>query len=349
MDYKTSPSEYQRIFNADQRRYDNVKVRHVGKSGLKINEISIGTWQNFSALDALEDVRNLYLTAFDNGIFSFDFGNNYGRPPGSSEEIFGQFLSRELLPYRRELVISTKAGYDMWPGPNGEGSSLKYLISSLDDSLERMKIDYVDIFYSHRYDPQTPIEETAEALDLAKRSGRCLYVGISSYPPKAALAIAKELNSKGTPCLINQSHYNIFSRDVETDIFNICRKEGIGFAAFSPLAQGLLSNKNLGGKRGGRSAKTNSSVFVNDWDELSDALFELDQISKNYNMNISQLAIGWVLRREEVCTAVIGVSNVDQIVSALSYYSNISDSDLKKINSICSNVDVNLWKLPEVK
>ena len=345
MNYTSPPSSCQREYVANPLRYAHGAWRQVGKSGLKINPITIGTWQNFSDLDPRESVRELYLTAFDNGIFTFDFGNNYGRPPGSAEALFGSFIARELRPYRNELVISTKAGYDMWPGPNGVGSSLKYLISSLDDSLKRLGLDYVDIFYSHRYDPATPIEETAEALDLARRSGRCLYVGISSYPVAAASAITEALEKRGTPVIINQSHYNLLCRWVEPDLLALSQKHGTGFAAFSPLAQGLLSNKYAPGGCGtGRATQANSSAYCNDWEKLRSALSGLNRIAARRGQTISQLALSWVLHRPEICTAVIGVRTPQQILENIKVDTTFSDEEEKEIATLCSGIDVDLWK-----
>jgi L-glyceraldehyde 3-phosphate reductase len=345
MNYNTPPSSCQRVYAASQQRYARGDWRSAGTSGLKISPITIGTWQNFSDLDPRESVRNLYLTAFDNGIFSFDFGNNYGRPPGSAEELFGSFITRELHSYRNELVIATKAGYDMWPGPNGVGSSLKYLITSLDESLKRLKLDYVDIFYSHRYDPTTPIEETAEALDLARRSGRCLYIGISSYPIEAANAITEALEKRGTPVIINQSHYNLFNRWVEPGLFSQCQKHGTGFAAFSPLAQGLLSNKYVpGGTGAGRVNEINSSTYCNDWKKLRVAHTAIGRIAARRSQTISQLAISWVLRRPETCTAVVGARTSEQILENIKIDTAFSGEEEQELATICDGIDVDLWK-----
>ena len=343
MNYKALPSSYDRNYTPNPERYELSAVRRVGRSGLKINAISIGTWQNFSEMDSREAVRNLYLAAFDNGLFTFDFGNNYGRPPGSAESLFGSFLAGELKPYRRELVIATKAGYDMWPGPNGVGSSLKYLISSLDDSLKRLGLDYVDIFYSHCYDPTTPIEETAEALDFARRSGRCLYVGISSYPAAQAKEIVDALATRGTPVIINQSHYNLLCRWVEPEIIDHCAESGIGLAAFSPLAQGLLSEKHLSGSAG-RAGREDSTVYCSDWDRLRAAIQAIHRMANKRGQTVAQLALSWVLRRPEICTAVIGVRTAEQILENVKLDTLFSSAEEQELAEVCSGIDVDLWK-----
>lgn len=345
MNYNTPPSSCKQEYVANSQRYERVNWRRVGASGLKINAVTIGTWQNFSDLEPRESVRKLYLTAFDNGIFTFDFGNNYGRPPGSAEALFGSFIAKELRPYRNELVVSTKAGYDMWPGPNGVGSSLKYLISSLDESLIRLGLDYVDIFYSHRYDPTTPIEETAEALDFARRSGRCIYVGISSYPTEAAKAISGALERRGTPVIINQSHYNLLNRWVEPELLTLCREHGTGFAAFAPLAQGLLSNKYAAEKTNDcRGTQPNSTVYCNDWGKFHVALAKLEKVARLRGQTIAQLALSWTLRQPEVCTAVIGVRTPEQILENIKLNTEFSAEEERELNAIYTGIDIDLWK-----
>lgn len=343
MDYSTAPKDIDRVYVASPARYDQQSWRPVGRTGLKTSRITLGTWQNFSDLDPRESVRSLYLKAFDNGIFSFDFGNNYGRPPGSAEHLFGSFLAEEFRPYRREMIVTTKAGYDMWPGPNGAGSSAKYLVSSLDESLARLRLDYVDIFYSHRYDPSTPLEETAEALDYLRRSGRCVYVGISSYPANAAKEIAAHLSSRGTPVVVNQSHYNMLCRWTEDEVLPYSAQAGIGFAAFSPLAQGLLSEKYIDGAGGGRGALANTTVYCNDWDKLREALIGLQSMAKERNQSISQMALSWVLRSEAVCTAVIGVRTIEQILACTQLNTQFSEQEESEIAELTRGIDVDLW------
>lgn len=344
MDYSSEPSAYQRTYSANKSRYKVQNYRRIGESGLKISPVSLGTWQNFGGLEAREDVRKLYLTAFDHGINSFDFGNNYGRPPGSSEEMFGSFISEELAQYRDELVITTKAGYDMWPGPNGRGSSLKYLVSSLDQSLKRLQVQYVDIFYSHRFDPDTPLEETAEALDQIRRSGRALYVGISSYPLEETKIISEALRRRGTKLLVHQSNYSLFNDWVEEGVLDYCNSTGLGFAAFSPLAQGLLSDKYLSGiPQGARASLKESSVFVGDWDKAIVKLKALNDIAVKRGQTLSQMAISWVLRNPQVSTAVIGARTADQIIENTKIDCQFTDEEQKNIRELATGVDVDLW------
>ena len=233
----------------------------------------------------------------------------------------------------------------MWPGPNGVGSSLKYLISSLDESLKRLGLDYVDIFYSHRYDSTTSLDETADALDLARRSGRCLYVGISSYPIEAARKITEALEERGTPVIINQSHYNLFSRWVEPELIQLCRRYGTGFAAFSPLAQGLLSNKYVTAESAtGRAAQPNSSVYCNDWVKLRVVLGRLNQLAQQRGQTIAQLALSWVLRQPGVCTAVIGIRTSEQMLENVKLNTSFTDEEEQELSAVCEGIDVNLWK-----
>lgn len=345
MDYNTDTSTYERTYVARRERYDVLDYRNFGSSGVQVSPITLGTWQNFGDLDPRENVRALYLTAFDNGINSFDFGNNYGRPGGSSESLFGSFLASELKPYRDELIITTKAGYDMWPGPNGRGSSAKHLISSLDQSLKRMGLDYVDIFYSHRYDPDTPIEETAEALDSIRRSGRALYVGISSYGQQETARMHEELVHRGTKMIVHQSQYAIFNRWPEHQVLDFCKREGVGFAAFSPLAQGLLSDKYLSGAREtGRAGEANSSVWVSDWDQAIQALQGLKEIAAERDQSLVQMALSWVLRRPEVCTAVIGARTPEQIKENLVLNDHFTADEESRIETLSQGIDVDLWK-----
>jgi L-glyceraldehyde 3-phosphate reductase len=344
MDYRTPPSEYQRHYVAAADRYSASSYRAFGTSGLKVSALTVGTWQNFSDLDPRESVRSLYLTAFDHGINSFDFGNNYGRPPGSAEELFGTFLRSELKPYRDELIITTKAGYDMWPGPNGTGSSLKYLVASLDQSLRRMGLEYVDIFYTHRFDPTVPIEETAEALDLLRRSGKCLYLGISSYADAQTREIHAALQRRGSRFIVHQSSYSIFNRWPEDDVLRFCADAGVGFAAFSPLAQGLLSDKYLKGEAATRGSQSATTLYVNDAARARAALGTLQQHAHRRGQSIAQMAISWTLRRPEVATAVIGVRTPEQLLENLKINPDFSAGEERMIASCAEGIDVDLWK-----
>ena len=319
-------------------RYDNkTNYRRCGNSGLRLPEISLGLWHNFGGVDVLENGRDMLRYAFDNGITHFDLANNYGPPPGSAEENFGVIFGKDFLPYRDELIISTKAGYRMWPGPYGEWGSRKYLLSSLDQSLNRMGLKYVDIFYSHRPDPETPLEETMMALDQAVRSGRALYAGISNYPAeltKKASAILKQL---GTPCLIHQPKYSMFERWVEDDLLNVAEDEGIGIIAFSPLAQGLLTNRYLDGiPDGSRAAK--SWGFLKK-DQVAPAIAkvkQLNEIAIERGQSLAQMAIAWLLKDKRVTSVLIGSSSVAQLKDNLASRNNLSfsETELKKIEEI---------------
>ncbi len=319
-------------------RYDNkTNYRRCGNSGLRLPEISLGLWHNFGGVDVLENGRDMLRYAFDNGITHFDLANNYGPPPGSAEENFGVIFGKDFLPYRDELIISTKAGYLMWPGPYGEWGSRKYLLSSLDQSLKRMGLKYVDIFYSHRPDPETPLEETMMALDQAVRSGRALYAGISNYPAeltKKASAILKQL---GTPCLIHQPKYSMFERWVEDGLLNVAEDEGIGIIAFSPLAQGLLTNRYLDGiPDGSRAAK--SWGFLKK-DQVAPAIAkvkQLNEIAIERGQSLAQMAIAWLLKDKRVTSVLIGSSSVAQLKDNLASRNNLSfsETELKKIEEI---------------
>ena len=290
-----------------------------GRSGLKLPPISLGLWHNFGGVDALEKSREMALRAFDLGITHFDLANNYGPPPGSAEETFGQILRQDLAPFRDELIISTKAGYLMWPGPYGEWGSRKYLIASLDQSLRRMGLDYVDIFYSHRPDPETPLEETMGALDHVVRSGKALYVGISSYTADRTREAAQILKALGTPCLIHQPRYSMFDRWIEGGLLNTLRDEGIGCIVFSPLAQGLLTDKYLNGipadSRAGKPHGFLKREQVTD-DKLA-RVRRLQELAQARGQTLAQMALAWVLRHPEVTSALIGASRREQIDDAV--------------------------------
>ncbi len=286
-------------YNASESRYDSMPYARLGRSGLKLPRISLGLWYNFGSLDSFENARAMARYAFDHGITHFDLANNYGPLPGSAEENFGRLLEQDFGPYRDELVISTKAGYYMWPGPYGEWGSRKYLVASLDQSLERMGLDYVDIFYSHRPDPETPLEETMGALDFIVRSGRALYAGISSYDPEQTRKAAEILRRLGTPCLIHQPRYSLLDRWVEDGLLDVLEKEGIGCIVFSPLAQGQLTDRYLGGvPQGARASKTQGVWLTPDTVEKNlPKVRKLNELAKKRGQKLSQMAIAWVLRR----------------------------------------------------
>ena len=307
-------------------RYDTMTYNRCGRSGLKLSAISLGLWHNFGGVDTLENSRLMVLRAFDLGITHFDLANNYGPPPGSAEETLGQILKKDLSSYRDELVISSKAGYEMWPGPYGEWGSRKYLIASLDQSLKRMGLDYVDIFYSHRPDPETPLEETMSALDFAVRSGRALYVGISSYNPEQTRQAAKILRGLGTPCLINQPVYNMFNRWIEDGLLDVLAEQGIGCIPFSPLAQGLLTNRYLNGiPEDSRAAKPHGELGVDEvTEEVVGKVRKLNEIAKTRHQTMAQLALAWILRHSGVTSVLIGASRVSQIEDAVGTLKNLS-------------------------
>jgi L-glyceraldehyde 3-phosphate reductase len=289
--------------------------RRSGRSGVKLPAISLGLWHNFGGVDAYETARAIVLRAFDLGVTHIDLANNYGPPPGSAEENFGKMLARDLRPFRDELIISSKAGYYMWPGPYGEWGSRKYLISSLDQSLKRMGLEYVDIFYHHRPDPDTPLEETMSALDFAVRSGRALYAAISNYPADKAREASQILRRLGTPCLIHQPIYNMFNRWIEPDLLNVLGDEGIGCIPFSPLAQGLLTNRYLGGiADGSRASKPHGFLkAANVTDDKLAKVAKLNSHAQSRGQTLAQMALAWVLRDARVTSALIGASSPQQI------------------------------------
>ena len=296
-------------------RYDTMTYNRCGRSGLLLPAISLGLWHNFGGVDPFTNARDMVLRAFDLGITHFDLANNYGPPPGSAEETFGRILRQDLGSYRDELIISTKAGYLMWPGPYGEWGSRKYLVASLDQSLRRMGLEYVDIFYHHRPDPNTPLEETMGALDHVVRQGKALYVGISSYSPEQTRQAARMLRELGTPCLIHQPRYSLFDRWIEQGLLDVLAEEGIGCIVFSPLAQGLLTNKYLDGlPADSRAAKAHGFLRPNDiTPEKLDKVRKLNDIAQQRGQTLAQLALAWVLRHAGVTSALIGASRVQQI------------------------------------
>jgi L-glyceraldehyde 3-phosphate reductase len=303
--------------------------RRCGRSGLKLPAISLGLWHNFGGLDTFENGRAMLRRAFDLGITHFDLANNYGPPPGSAEETFGAVLAKDLRPYRDELIISSKAGYYMWPGPYGEWGSRKYLISSLDQSLRRMGLEYVDIFYHHRPDPDTPLEETMGALDQIVRSGKALYVGISNYSPQQTRQAAAILRQLGTPCLIHQPNYNMFDRWIEDGLIAALDDEGIGGIVFSPLAQGMLSDRYLNGVPTDSRAARPSGFLQRDaiTEEKLAIIRQLNDIAAARGQTLAQLALVWVLRHSAISSALIGASRVAQIEDAVAALSNLSLSE----------------------
>ncbi|MDP1713652.1 MAG: L-glyceraldehyde 3-phosphate reductase [Anaerolineales bacterium] len=319
-------------------RYQLMRYNRSGRSGLKLPAVSLGLWHNFGGVDTFVNSRDMVLRAFDLGITHFDLANNYGPPPGSAEETFGQIIEKDLRLYRDELIISSKAGYTMWDGPYGDWGSRKYLVSSLDQSLKRMGLKYVDIFYHHRPDPETPLEETMQALDFIVRSGRALYVGVSNYPADKTREASKILRELRTPCLIHQPSYSMFNRWVEDGLLTALKEEGIGCIAFSPLAQGLLTDKYLGGiPEGSRASKTHG--FLKPADITDDKLAKaqkLNELAKSRGQTLAQLALAWVLRHETMTSVLIGASKVEQIEDAVGTLKQLdfSNDELQQIEMI---------------
>jgi L-glyceraldehyde 3-phosphate reductase len=316
-----------------------MQYRRCGSSGLKLPLISLGLWHNFGGVDTLENCRAMLRCAFDLGITHFDLANNYGPPPGSAEENFGRALRMDLAAYRDELIISSKAGYLMWEGPYGDWGSRKYLLASLDQSLRRMGLEYVDIFYSHRPDPETPLEETMFALDQAVRSGKALYAGISNYGPEQTAEAAKILRSLRTPFVIHQMKYSMFVRTPEAGLFDVLRREGIGAIAFTPLAQGLLTGRYLRGIPADSRAAKASSPFLNESDVTEQRIAQvraLRDIAKQRGQGLAQMALAWVLRQEVMASALIGASRVEQIEQNVAALDNLqfSEDELRKIDQI---------------
>ena len=324
------------MFVANLQRYDAMPYRRCGRSGIPLPPISLGLWHNFGGVDVFENGRAMLRRAFDLGITHFDLANNYGPPYGSAEENFGRILKLDLTPYRDELIISTKAGWDMWPGPYGDFGSRKYLLASLDQSLKRMGLEYVDIFYSHRPDPQTPVEETMGALDRAVRSGKALYVGISAYNAKQTVEAVKILRSLGTPCLIHQPKYSMFVRDPEDGLLDVLGKEGIGCIAFSPLAQGLLSNRYLEGIPSDSRAALDSALHKKDVSARLAQIRALNDLAKKRGQSLAQMALAWVLRDNRVTSALIGTSSVKQLEDDVAALDNLefSAGELRQIDDI---------------
>lgn len=322
----------------DINRYSGMEYRRCGKSGLKLPALSLGLWHNFGDVDVFNGFQKIIWKAFDSGITHFDLANNYGPPPGSAEKNFGLILKSDFKDYRDEMIISTKAGYDMWPGPYGEWGSRKYLLSSLDQSLKRMQLNYVDIFYSHRPDPDTPLEETMGALDQAVRSGKALYAGISNYPAEMTARAAQILKHMGTPCLIHQPKYSMFERWAEGGLLDVLENSGIGCIAFSPLAQGLLSNKYLAGiPADSRAAKTHGALKVTHiTPEVLARIAALNEFATGRGQSLARMAIAWLLKDKRITSVLVGASSVAQLEDSLNALKNSSFShdELEHIEQI---------------
>ncbi|MER6814320.1 L-glyceraldehyde 3-phosphate reductase [Actinomadura nitritigenes] len=333
-------------YTADGDRYERLPYRRCGRSGLRLPAISLGLWHNFGDDRPIDVQRAILRRAFDLGVTHFDLANNYGPPYGSAETNFGRIMREDLAPYRDELVISTKAGYDMWPGPYGEWGSRKYLLASLDQSLKRMGLDYVDIFYSHRFDPDTPLEETMGALDHAVRSGKALYAGISSYSPKRTAEAARILREMGTPLLIHQPSYSMLNRWIEGGLLATLEEEGVGCIAFSPLAQGMLTGKYLGGIPEGSRASRNTS-FSSDLltEENVRHVRTLDEIARGRGQSLAQMALAWSLRDERVTSALIGASSVAQLEENLAALDRLdfTPDELEAIDRDAVEAGINIW------
>ena len=325
------------MYVADRKRYDSMQYRRSGRSGIQLPAVSLGLWHNFGGVDNFENSSAMLRRAFDLGITHFDLANNYGPPYGSAEENFGQIFKKDFLPYRDELIISTKAGWDMWPGPYGNFGSRKYMLASLDQSLKRMGLEYVDIFYHHRPDSDTPMEESMGALDAAVRSGRALYAGISAYNAKQTAEAVKILRALGTPCLIHQPKYSMFVREPEQGLLDVLGKEGVGCIVFSPLAQGLLSDRYLKGiPEDSRAAR---NVFLKK-ENISESLLAkvraLNEVARERGQSLAEMAVAWVLRDPRVTSALVGTSKVSQVDDNVGALKNLkfSADELRKIDGI---------------
>lgn len=328
------------VYKAKNSRYEKMEYNRVGRSGLKFPALSLGFWHNFGSKDPYSNMKEMCETAFDCGITQFDLANNYGPPYGSAESNLGKILAEDFMPYRDELIITTKAGYDMWEGPYGDGGSRKYLMTSIDQSLKRLGLDYVDIFYHHRVDTETPMEETMQALADIVRSGKALYVGISNYDlkhTKEAIEILKKFNC---PCIVNQRRYSVFDRTIEQDgVKKYCKEVGVGIIAFSPLAQGMLTNKYLHGiPSDSRIAKDNRFLHASDiTDEKLSKISSLNQLAEKRGVSLASMALSWILKDDEVCSVLIGASKPSQIVENLTAIENtdFSEDELSQIDKIC--------------
>jgi L-glyceraldehyde 3-phosphate reductase len=321
-----------------KERYQHMTYRRCGRSGIKLSAVSLGLWHNFGHVDVMENFRKILHVAFDSGITHFDLANNYGPPPGSAEENFGKVLKDDFRGYRDEMIISSKAGYTMWDGPYGDWGSKKYLVASLDQSLKRMGLEYVDIFYHHRPDPETPLEETMAALDLIVRQGKALYAGISNYPADKAEQAIKMLKEMGTPCLIHQPKYSMFERWVENGLLDVLEREGVGCIPFSPLAQGLLTNKYLHGiPEDSRAARSTGFLQVSQvTDEKLNKIKQLNTIAEERGQTLAQMALSWILKDNRVTSVLIGASRAEQLTDSLKCLDNItfSTEELNRIEEI---------------
>jgi L-glyceraldehyde 3-phosphate reductase len=331
---------------AAEDRYESMVYRRSGRSGLSLPALSLGLWQNFGGDRPLETGREIVRRAFDLGISHFDLANNYGPPYGSAEENFGLLMEKDLRPYRHELIVSTKAGYDMWPGPYGQGSSRKNLLTSLDESLRRIRLDYVDIFYSHRFDPDTPLDETMSALEAAVRQGKALYVGISSYSAERTREAASILRRMGVRLLIHQPSYSMLNRWIEPDLLEALAEEGVGCIVFSPLAQGLLTDRYLGGvppgSRASRSGSLSQEMLTED---TLDKIRRLNELAGRRGQTLAQMAVAWTLRDPRITSALIGASSVDQLEQNVGALQNLefSSGELAEIDRYATDSGINLW------
>lgn len=329
------------MYIADNNRYEDMKYLRCGKSGLKLPRVSLGFWHNFGSVDNFENQKKIIFKAFDRGITHFDLANNYGPVYGSAEENFGRIMESDLRPYRDEMIISSKAGYDMWDGPYGNGGSRKYLMASLDQSLRRMKLDYVDIFYHHRPDPETPMEESLGALSDMVKQGKALYVGISNYNAEDTKKAIEILNNNGTPLLIHQPCYNMFNRWVEEDgLLDVLEENGVGSICFSPLAQGLLTDRYLKGiPEDSRAARNHFLRSESITPELIAKIKKLNELATERNQSLAQMALSWILRKDRVTSVVIGASRVEQLENNIDMMKNMefSDEELMRIEEILQN------------
>jgi len=334
------------VYSADEQRYEKMQYARTGKSGLRLPRISLGLWHNYGDAYPISNGREMLRTAFDLGINHFDLANNYGPPAGSAEENFGKILKQDFAPYRDELIISTKAGYYMWPGPYGEWGSRKYLLSSLDASLKRMGLEYVDIFYSHRFDPNTPLEETMGALASAYKSGKALYVGISSYDAEQTRKAYAILQDMGVPLLIHQPSYSMLNRWVEPELLSTLEELGVGVICFSPLAQGMLTDKYLKEipptSRAAKNLSLKKSMLSK---ENLDKVRALNEIAQKRGQSLAQMALAWVLRRKEVTSVLIGASSAAQIVENVAALNNLAftSDELQEIDQYATDGDINIW------
>jgi len=325
-------------FTASKNRYGEMVYKRCGLSGINLPAISLGLWHNFGDVDDFNTAKDILLNAFNEGITHFDLANNYGPSPGSAEINFGKVINRELSSYRDEIIISTKAGYYMWPGPYGEWGSKKYLIASLDQSLKRMGLEYVDIFYSHRPDPDTPLEETMAALDLIVRQGKALYIGLSNYDPRQTAEAVELIESMGSRCLIHQPKYSMIVREPENGLLDVLERKGIGCIPFSPLAQGLLTNKYIRGiPKGSRAEKSHGFLQKSSiTPELVQKLVDLDKIAQKRGQTLAQMSLSWVLRDPRITSALIGASSVPQLKNSMACLNNLefSEGELKEIDTL---------------